>query len=125
MHSPATHRRPAAVGSRATRPALAWLGTTTALVATVGRDDKVDICELPRAHDPDADAAELARIVEAVGDAGPLLVLARESDRLALEREYVALGGPPDRLIDGAWQPAPSRDEIVARVLEVGHPTGR
>lgn len=123
MHSPATHRRATATSSSRTHAALAWLGEATALVATIHADDKVEICELARKADPEAGAAELARIVEAVGDCQPLLVLARDSDRLALEREFVFLGGQPDRLVDVAWEPSPSRDRLVARVRETDrHP---
>ncbi len=78
--------------------AVAWLNGHVATVVTTDPDRGVSTVDV--AHGVEPEAAYLAHVVHAIGDRDRVLILGPSSQRLALEREYVAVFKRPDRLVD-------------------------
>ena len=82
--------------------AIVWIDHShaqTVVVETGGRVT-VDSTGLPGPSEPASENLALLHVVEAINDAPRVLILGEPTMRTALEREYVGLGGPPDRLVE-------------------------
>jgi len=87
------------VAPRTVAPSAAvWIDARVAIVARVGDDGVISTTEIERGIEPET--SYLALVVRAIGDRERVLILGPSSERLALEREYVAIFHRPDRLVD-------------------------
>jgi hypothetical protein len=86
----------------ATRPevAIVWIDRAHAHTIVIDASGRliVDSAALP--PDDESQGQVLLRMVEHIGAAPKVLLLGDSVLRTRLEREYVALGGHPDRLIE-------------------------
>jgi len=110
------------VGSTTVQPvprpsAVVWINGRGAVVARMDADGVVLTCSIDRGLDSEAEFLRV--VVRAIGDRERVLILGPSSERLALEREYVAIYQRPDRLID--VEPAGPVDEaqLVDRVRQL------
>lgn len=97
--------------------AVVWLDRTHALVARANAG-RPEVTEVDRSFDAETDY--LLRVLHAAADCDRLVVMGADADRVALEREYVALYRRPDRLIDVGQVDAPRAADLVEqlRMLE-------
>ena len=97
--------------------AVVWINGRRALVARSEADHGVSTHRLERGIEPES--TWLVRVVEVIGDRERVVILGPGSERLALERAYVAIFRRPDRLVD--VEPAGLEDEaeLVARVRQL------
>ena len=97
--------------------ALVWLDRTHALVARA-HAGRPEVTEIDRSFD--AETEYLLRVLHAAADCGRIVVMGPDADRVALEREYVALYRRPDRLIDIGQVDPPRASDLVdqLRMLE-------
>ena len=102
---------------RATASAVVWVDATRAIVASVEGDGQTSTCDINRGslHE----SGYLEQVVRAVGDRRRVMILGPDAERLALEREYVAVYHRPERLVDVEPAQVVSRDELLelARTL--------
>ena len=106
------------LAARSAHPsAVVWLDRTHALVARA-REGRPEVTEVDRSFD--AETAYLLRVLHAAADCDRLVVMGPDADRIALEREYVALYRRPDRLIDVGQVDIPRAADLVdqLRILE-------
>lgn len=97
---------------RATPSAVVWIDATSAIVASVEGDGEASTCDITRGslHE----STYLEQVVHAVGDRRRVMILGPGAERLALEREYVAVYHRPDRLVDVEPAHVVDRDELLA-----------
>ena len=95
----------------ATPSAVVWIDATHALVASVEGDGGTSTCDITRGllHE----SVYLEEVVRAVGDRRRVMILGPGSERLALEREYVAVYHRPERLVDVEPAHVVDRDELL------------
>lgn len=97
--------------------ALIWLDRSHALIAraTGGR---TKVTEIDR--ELDAEPAYLLRVARETAECDRVVVMGNDAERIAFEREYVALYRRPDRLIDSGApvQPRPIELADHLRLLE-------
>jgi hypothetical protein len=99
----------------ATAPSAAvWINGRQANVATIGVDGHVRTCEISRGWL--SEQSYLAQVIRAIGDRERVAILGPTSERLALERDYVAIYHRPDRLIDVEPAGPTSSDELIERL---------
>lgn len=97
-----------------TPAAVVWLSHREAIVgSTWRRGDRVTSLERDELEPL---SAFLNRVLDQVGDAGPVIVVGPEAARLELERAYVSMYRRPDRLLDVAAPVRLSAPEILARL---------
>ena len=101
-----------------TRPsAVAWIDDRHAYVATNASSGDLLFSEIRRRGDAaDDDPTYLVRVADAIGDRERIAIMGPDSNRLALEREYVAIFHRPDRLIDVEPSWLADRIEIAERL---------
>ncbi|HEX8940099.1 MAG TPA: hypothetical protein VF763_08035 [Candidatus Limnocylindrales bacterium] len=122
MRSASLRRRPATRAAVHATAAVTWIGAGHALVARSLPDGRVLVRELfrPFAAAPEP-APYLAELVDELLGCERVLVAGPEPLRLALEREYVAIEGRPDRLRDDAADAAPlDRRALLDRLAALG-----
>ena len=97
--------------------AVVWLDRTHALIARA-HEGRPEVTEVNRSFD--TEPAYLLRVLHDAADCDRLVVMGPDADRVALEREYVALYRRPDRLIDVGQVMAPRAADLVdqLRMLE-------
>ena len=97
--------------------AVVWLDRTHALIAQA-HEGRPEVTEVNRSFD--TEPAYLLRVLHDAADCDRLVVMGPDADRVALEREYVALYRRPDRLIDVGQVMAPRAADLVdqLRMLE-------
>jgi hypothetical protein len=99
----------------ATIPSAAvWLDDRRAIVAEVAIDGTISTCEITRGWL--AERAFLAQVVRVIGDRLRVLILGPSTERLLVEREYVATFRRPDRLVDVEPAGPISSKELVDRL---------
>jgi hypothetical protein len=76
---------------------LIWLDRAHALIARAA-DGRTKVTEVDR--ELDAEEAYLLRVAREAADCDRVVVMGDDAERVAFEREYVALYRRPDRLID-------------------------
>jgi hypothetical protein len=108
----------AATATIATRPsAVAWIDDRHAYVATNAASGDLLFTEIvPRPGVAGHDQTYLARVVDAIGDRERIAILGPDTQRLALEREYVMIFHRPERLIDVEPSSLADRIEIAERL---------
>jgi hypothetical protein len=101
-----------------TRPsAVVWIDDRHAYVATNAVSGDLLFTEIhPRPGAGDHDETYLARVVDAIGDRERVAILGPDTQRLALEREYVLIFHRPERLIDVEPSSLADRIEIAERL---------
>ena len=97
--------------------AVVWINGRRALVARSEPEHGVSTHPLDRGIEPES--AWLARVVEAIGDRERVVILGPGSERLALEREYVAIFRRPDRLVDVEPGGPVDEAELVTRLRQL------
>lgn len=104
--------------STQTRPsAVVWIDDGHAYVATTNAANGDFLFAEVRPHpDTGHDETYLARVVDAIGDRERVAILGPDSQRLALEREYVLIFHRPERLIDVEPSSEADRIEIAERL---------
>lgn len=112
---------PTAAASRPvtmTRPsAVVWIDDRHAYVATNATTGDLLFSEIqPRDGVPFEDPTYLVRVADAIGDRERVAILGPDTNRLALEREYVAIFQRPDRLVDVEPSSLADRIEIAERL---------
>lgn len=80
----------------------------------MSRDGHISTCEISRGWL--SQSSYLAHAVRVIGDRQRVVILGPSTDRLALEREYVAMFRRPDRLVDVEPAGTVSADELVDRL---------
>src|SRR5947207_12400525 len=94
--------------------AVVWIDERQASVAMMSPDGRISACEISRGWLPEG--AYLAQVVQVIGDRQRVVILGPSSDRLALEREYVAIFRRPDRLVDVEPAGPVSSEELLDRL---------
>jgi hypothetical protein len=61
----------------------------------------------------------LAAVVDEIGEAARVVVLGADALRVDFEREYVAIGHRPDRIVDVSPHEALDRDAVLARLAAI------
>ena len=114
-----TGRTIGSTGDRAApRPsAVVWINGRGGVVARMDGDGVVLTCSIDRGLDSEAEF--LRSVVGAIGDRERVLILGPSSERLALEREYVAIYQRPDRLIDVEPAGPVDQAQLVDRVRQL------
>lgn len=103
--------------STETRPsAVVWIDDGHAYVATNAANGDLLFSEVRPYPGADHDETYLARIVDAIGDRERVAILGPDTQRLALEREYVLIFRRPERLIDVEPSAEADRIEIAERL---------
>ena len=97
--------------------ALIWLDRSHALIAKAA-DGRPNVTEVDREFD--AEPAYLLRVAHEAAGCDRVVVMGTDAERIAFEREYVALYRRPDRLIDSGppVQPRPIELADHLRLLE-------
>jgi hypothetical protein len=82
--------------------AVVWVDRAHAVTIHIEADGRVAIAttQLPGTSSPEAENLALLKVVEAIGDARRVILLGDAATRTALEREYVAINGRPERLVE-------------------------
>lgn len=93
--------------------AVVWIDRRHALVAKsqAGRREVREV-----AREVDLDAQYLLRVAHETADCERILIMGSDDQRLAFEREYVALYRRPDRLVDSAAEIEPEPPRLVDRL---------
>jgi hypothetical protein len=99
--------------------AVVWVDHSHALIARA-HSGRPAITEIERAYGVEPETGYLLRVLHEAGDCDRVVVMGPDSDRVAFEREYVALYRRPDRLIDVGAAAAPAPTELLdqLRMLE-------
>jgi hypothetical protein len=89
-------------GRRTLKPeaAVVWIDRAHAHTILIELDGRLIVDSAMVPTDDDARQQALLHVVEQLDDAPRVLVLGESAMRTRLEREYVALGGRPDRLVE-------------------------
>jgi hypothetical protein len=90
--------------------AVAWIDGWRAFVARVDGEQETTRA-INRGASPEP--AYLAEVVDAIGDRERVMIMGPGSERLALEREYVAIHRRPERLVDVEPGGPVDEDELV------------
>jgi len=108
----------ATTASARTRPsAVVWIDAAHAYVATNSVNGDLLFAEVqPRLGVAGYDGTYLARVVDAIGDRERVAILGPDTQRLALEREYVLIFRRPERLVDVEPSVEADRIEIAERL---------
>lgn len=115
MHSPPIRRNRPARTDRHPTSAVTWIDAAHALVARSGPGGAVTVHEVVPAPAADLPSAPyLAEVVDELAGCEHVMVLGPDPLRLALEREYVAIEGRPERLVDGPPSPPLDQDALIA-----------
>jgi hypothetical protein len=77
-------------------------------------DRRISTCEISRGWLPRP--SYLAQVARVIGDRRRVVILGPSSERLALEREYVAMYRRPDRLVDVELAGQVSPEELIDRL---------
>ena len=93
--------------------AVVWLDRTHAFIARA-HDGRPEVTEVDRSVEAETDY--LLRVLHEAADCDRLVVMGPDADRVALEREYVALYRRPDRLIDIGQIEAPRAADLVEQL---------
>ena len=93
-----TDERTPASQVRARPSAVVWINGRVATVVCKDADGQEATWTIERGVEPEL--AYLAGVVRAIGDRERVMILGPGSERLALEREYVAIRRRPERLVD-------------------------
>jgi hypothetical protein len=104
-------------GSTDGRSAAVWLNGRHATLARCSSRRQVSTRTIERGIE--SQVVYLGRVAHAIGDCERVMILGPGTDRLALEREYVAINHRPDRHVH--VEPAGPVDvsELVNRVREL------
>jgi hypothetical protein len=100
--------------------AVAWIDDEWASLAHMSWDGVISTSAIHRGAGPEAAYLEL--IVRVLGDAQRVVILGRNSMRLALERAYVALYRWPDRLVDVEHSDVIGEEELIERLRALAAP---
>ena len=103
---------------RAGAPAtVVWINGRQATVARCSSARHVTTRTIERGIE--SQLVYLGRVTHAIGECERVVILGPGTDRLALEREYVAVNHRPDRLVD--VEPAGAMDvsELMSRAREL------
>ncbi len=95
--------------------AVTWVDGRHALIAhttTTG----ADVVEVQPPNGDCLCPEYLSRVVDEIGDRERVLVLGPEAFRVMLEREYVAISGRPDRILEAAGSAEVPAPELLARL---------
>jgi len=112
---PTAEAAPATIAARPS--AVAWIDSRHAYVATNATSGDLLFTEIvPRWGVADKDETYLARVVDAIGDRERIAILGPDTQRLALEREYVLIFRRPERLVDVEPSSFADRIEIAERL---------
>lgn len=95
--------------------AVVWIDGRHALVARTGSGGTISTRDVDRDSEPEM--TYLARVVDEIGDRERVMILGPGSDRLALEREYVAVYHRPERLVDVEPAEAIEAPDLIDRLL--------
>lgn len=87
------------IGSLRPRSAITWVDRRRAIVVKTAPDGAVEVDRIER-DAPGDGRTYLARIAHALGDEDRVVVVGPWLERTELEREYVAVWGHPERLVD-------------------------
>jgi hypothetical protein len=97
--------------------AVVWMGPDGAMVARRDAAGEVAILDVPGpSAGPDRPARFLVDVVDGIGDADRVAVMGADTLRLDLEREFVAIGHRPDRIVDVAPGDVIDRDAVLERL---------
>lgn len=96
---PALRPRNPAIRDLRPRSAVTWLDRRRALVIKTAPDGSIDVDRIDR-DAPGDGRTYLARIAHQLGTEGRVVVVGPWVERTELEREYVAVWGHPERLVD-------------------------
>jgi hypothetical protein len=97
--------------------AVVWMGPDGAMVARRDAAGTVAIIDVPGPScRVDRPGRYLVDVVDEVGDAARVVVMGSDALRLDLEREYVAIGHRPDRIVDVAPSDEIDRDAVLERL---------
>jgi len=100
--------------------AVVWIGPEMAMIARRDGAGEVDILDIPRSSaGPDDPRHYLVEVVDRIGAAARVVVLGPDALRLDLEREFVAIGHRPDRIVDVSPHERLHRDAILARLASI------
>jgi hypothetical protein len=91
--------------------AVAWIDGWRAFVARVDGDEEVSTRAINRGAT--LEPTYLAEVVDAIGDRERVMIFGPGSERLALERAYVAIHRRPERLVDVEPGGPVGEDELV------------
>lgn len=97
-----------------TPSAVAWINRRQAIVAAMSNDGRISTCEISRGWLPRP--SYLAQVARVIGDRMRVVILGPSSERLDLEREYVAMFRRPDRLVDVEPAGQVSPEELIDRL---------
>ncbi len=97
--------------------AVVWIGPRRAIVARMDYDGTLSTCEIDRGDEPAL--AYLGLVVRATGHRERVLILGPGLIRMALEREYAAVSGRPNRLVDVEPAPMMDRDGVIERLRQL------
>jgi hypothetical protein len=97
--------------------AVAWINGRTASLALMDETGQISTCEIYRGLEPEH--SYMTIVVRAIGDRERVVILGPSAMRLALEREYVAIHGRPDRLVDVEPAGPVDRSDLVRRLREL------
>jgi hypothetical protein len=105
--------------TRPDRMAVVWVDHSHALVARA-HSGCPGITEIERAYGVEPETGYLLRVLHEAANCDRVLVMGPDADRVAFEREYVALYRRPDRLIDVGTAGPPAPIELLdhLRMLE-------
>lgn len=97
--------------------AVVWIGEDAAMVAEMDRDGWMATCTIDRGRLPEL--SYLGLVVKTIGDRERVVILGEGVDRLALEREYVAIYQRPERLVDVEPSGPVTEAELVERLHQL------
>jgi hypothetical protein len=103
-----------AASATAAPSAVVWINGRQAFAALMSHDGRISTCEITRGCL--TRSSYLAQVARVIGDRQRVVILGPSSDRLALEREYVAVFRRPDRLVDVEPAGLMAPDDLVDRL---------
>lgn len=92
--------------------AIVWINAEHAIVAGTLVDGGVATAKIDRGSEPED--RFLAHVVHVIGDRERVMIMGTSNDRLALEREYVAINHRPDHLV-------PASQTSAVEIIELLH----
>ena len=100
--------------------AVVWIGPDGAMVARRDTTGAVEFLDIPRSSTSrDEPGRYLAGVVGEIGEAARVVVLGTDALRVDFEREYVAIGHRPERIVDVSPHEALDRDAVLARLAAI------
>lgn len=111
-HAPSPGERTTSPGATGPTPAtmphgrlggaVVLLAATEAVVARTRPDGCDEIARVPRRGGRAGAPSFFLRVLRAVGDRAPVVIMGASPDRTAFEREFVMISHRPDRLLEDA-----------------------